>query len=375
MRELLPHDQPQTLLRLRRQLMAVYSYLFVWAAILLGMEWELFAADTPHVLLFVVVLLLNAVFFVLIRTGWSTRWRDPSLTIPQLIPGIILTTVLIHYSRELEGALLTLYFMVMIFGVFALDRLRMILVSVFVLICYLGMILLEWYHQPRELLTGATLGRFAILTLGLAWFVYMGGYISNLRARVQRQRQELALANGQLEHAMHRLEELAIRDPLTGLYNRRYFIERLEEELARTRRKQRGFFIGIMDLDHFKQINDTHGHNAGDAILRCFADCARSSLRESDLLARYGGEEFIILFTEGEKTDILGVAERLRRTFAEQSPDATPDHNPVTASLGVAAGRSDDDVDTVIERADQALYDAKEQGRNRVVYRASEPDT
>lgn len=368
MQPLVPRDDPATALRLRRLFMAVYSYIFVWAGTAAGVRLQLFAPDIPHVPLFGVILIINAVFFVLIRSGYSTRWKDPALTLAQMILGIVLTTMLVHYSRELQGALLTIYFMVMLFGVFALSRLQMILMSLVVLACYLGMVFYEWYLAPRELLTGATLGRFAILALGLIWFVYVGGHISNLRARVRRQRSDLEETNRQLQNALHRLEELAIRDPLTRLYNRRYFDERLEEELARIRRGQHHFFIGMVDLDHFKQINDTHGHGIGDDILCLFADCARSVLRESDLLARYGGEEFVVLFTQGRHSDIQGVAERLRHAFAEQSPRATPDGTPVTLCVGLSAGRPDDSVDTVIERADQALYQAKSAGRNQVVF-------
>jgi diguanylate cyclase (GGDEF)-like protein len=349
-----PGDDHATALRLRRLFMAVYSYLFVWAGTAAGVRLNLFAPDTPHLYLFGSILALNALFWVLIRSGYSTRWRDPALTLAQMVPGIILTTILIHYSRELQGALLTIYFMVMLFGIFALSRLQMILMSLVVLICYLGLVFYEWYLAPRELLSGATLGRFAILALGLLWFVYVGGHISNLRARVRRQRADL--------------EELAIRDPLTRLYNRRYFDERLEEELARARRRQHHFFIGMVDLDHFKEINDTHGHGVGDEILRLFADCARNVLRESDLLARYGGEEFVVLFTQGHHADIQGVAERLRLAFAEHSPGTTPDGTPVTLSVGLSAGHPDDTVNTVIERADQALYRAKSAGRNRIMF-------
>jgi len=351
---LTPRDDDATALRLRRLFMAIYSYLFVWAGTAAGVRLNLFAADTPHLYLFGGILTLNGVFLALIRSGYSKRWRDPSLTLAQMVAGIVLTTILIHYSRELQGALLTIYFMVMLFGVFTLSRLQMMLMSLVVLICYLGMVFYEWYLAPRELLTRATLGRFAILALGLIWFVYVGGHISNLRARVRRQRADL--------------EELAIRDPLTRLYNRRYFDERLEEELARLRRGQHHFFIGMVDLDHFKEINDTHGHGAGDAILCLFADCARNFLRESDLLARYGGEEFVVLFPRGEQPDIEGVAERLRLAFAEQSPRATPDGTPVTLCVGLSAGHPDDSVNTVIERADQALYQAKSAGRNRVIF-------
>ena len=373
LRTVIPEDQPRVALRLRRQLMAVYSYLFVWAVTILGTRLGLVSPHTPHEVLFGLTLGINGIFFALIRSGYSNRWRDPALTIPQMVLGILLATALIHYSIELEGALFTIYFMVMLFGVFALNRVRMLLMSLLVVGSYLGMLVFELQADGAQALPGAALGRLIILALGLTWFVYVGGHISNLRARVrqqradlQGQRTELEASNQQLEEALHRLEELAIRDPLTNLYNRRYFLERLDEELTRVQRDQSSFHIGLIDLDHFKQVNDTHGHNAGDAVLREFARCARTALRRSDLLARYGGEEFIVLFRDGSSEDIQGVAERLRRSFAECSPNATPDGQTITISVGVTLTHPRDRLDSVIERADQALYRAKKAGRDRV---------
>lgn len=370
---LIPRDDYRRALRLRRQMMAVYSYLIVWAGAIVGLELGLFSREIPHLTLFGLLLLCNLVFFILIRTGYSERWNDPALTVAQMAAGILFITALLYYTHELRGAMLAIYFMIMTFGVFGLTRGQMILMSAFVVICYVSMLTLQAWLDPGSLIPSLAFGHVSILALGLSWFVYVGGYIRNLQHRVRRQRailqeqrSDLADANARLEDAMERLEQIAIQDPLTGLFNRRHFLERLEEELARAERTGTRFHLALIDLDHFKAINDSYGHNAGDEVLRRFAVIAQDSVRRSDLLARYGGEEFIILFPEGQLEDITAVVERLRTSFADYQYGAALGNHSVTLSAGVTASRRGDTVTTLTERADRALYQAKESGRNRI---------
>lgn len=353
--------------------MAVYSYLMVWAATLLGIRIGYFEPDTPHWLLFGATLAANLVFFLIIRSGHSERWADPSLTVPQMMVGIILITALLHYSRELRGAMIAIYFMAMTFGVFALSRQRMILMSGFVLLCFCGLEAWEWQQAPETKILSISFGHTSILLLGLLWFVYVGGHIRNLQQRNQQQRaslraqqRHLEQINVQLQDAMARLEDVAIRDALTGLFNRRHFMERIDEEIARAERSGRPLHLALIDLDHFKHINDSHGHQAGDQVLRTFAETARQTLRRSDLLARYGGEEFVVLFTDGEAEDIRQVLERLRQALSQHRFNGSPEFS-VTLSAGMASWHPSDTADTLIQRADEALYQAKHNGRNQLV--------
>ncbi|MFZ4640280.1 MAG: diguanylate cyclase [Nodosilinea sp.] len=166
------------------------------------------------------------------------------------------------------------------------------------------------------------------------------------------------------------LQELAIRDSLTHVYNRRHFFEVTQREMARAKRFNRSLTLLLIDIDHFKIINDTHGHLIGDQVLRDVVLRLKGNLRESDILARYGGEEFIVLMPETNQTDAWCGAERLRRVIAE-SPFVTADSSlEVTISLGVASWmpRSDTPMPTLeslTNRADQALLRAKQEGRNR----------
>ncbi|QHN04495.1 GGDEF domain-containing protein [Granulicella sp. WH15] len=173
----------------------------------------------------------------------------------------------------------------------------------------------------------------------------------------------------------HMLERLAATDPLTGVFNRRMFRELCEREVARSLRSGEPFSLLVADLDHFKQVNDRHGHLAGDEVLRAIAECIQSELRSSDILGRWGGEEFVVLLPTCTSETAFAVAERLRvRVEALDLPSRDEEGTPirvtirVTISLGVAVFRgSADTLDAVFRRSDMALYRAKRSGRNRVL--------
>ena len=164
----------------------------------------------------------------------------------------------------------------------------------------------------------------------------------------------------------------ASTDSLTGVSNRRYFITQAEQELRRARRFQRNLSVMMLDLDHFKKVNDEYGHAAGDAVLQSFAKNALEGLRQSDFMGRLGGEEFALLMPETGLADATEVANRLRQRVVER-PIITGADTPrraaidCTVSIGVATLMPQDgSIDDLLHRADQALYKAKNNGRNRV---------
>jgi diguanylate cyclase (GGDEF)-like protein len=171
------------------------------------------------------------------------------------------------------------------------------------------------------------------------------------------------LADGQAA-----LRELSTRDSLTGLANHREFQRQLTEEVERFRRYGRPFALLMLDVDHFKQINDTYGHLAGDEALRAVAMAIRGVVRPSDLVARYGGEEFALVLPETTSSGALALAERLRHHIGGSTIKLTTDRSiTLTVSIGLAACPEDADaVQSLVSAADQALYAAKSEGRNRV---------
>ncbi|MBL6945048.1 MAG: diguanylate cyclase [Rhodospirillales bacterium] len=174
-----------------------------------------------------------------------------------------------------------------------------------------------------------------------------------------------------LSSALTKIREMAVTDELTGLFNRRHFFEILGAEFGRARRYGRNVSCVLLDLDYFKKINDTHGHQAGDRVLKVTAEIMKANCRSSDVVARYGGEEFVILLAETQLNNAVRAAEKIR-TAIEASPISIEDGKElrVTASLGVASVslRSDPDISTatLIKITDDALYRAKQNGRNRV---------
>jgi diguanylate cyclase (GGDEF)-like protein len=170
-----------------------------------------------------------------------------------------------------------------------------------------------------------------------------------------------------LENALQEVQRLAITDYLTSLYNRRHFSKVGEDEVQRARRYRRSLSAIMLDIDHFKRVNDTYGHTVGDKILQGVAECCRHELRGVDVVGRYGGDEFVILLPENDLVAAEQVAERLRKSIAKRRLNTTKGPAKVTASLGVVTMDSENPtLETLLTRADQALYVAKQQGRNRV---------
>ncbi len=162
-----------------------------------------------------------------------------------------------------------------------------------------------------------------------------------------------------------RLMELNIKDGLTGLYNRRFLEQKLKEEMGRYKRYSRPFSIIMLDIDHFKRINDTYGHQCGDKVLQSIASTVLSHIRKTDFLARYGGEEFCCVLPETRIEQALILAERLRKAVSKIKIKYKV---KMTVSLGVAEARKGIDTpELLLKKADDALYRAKESGRNRVM--------
>jgi diguanylate cyclase len=164
-----------------------------------------------------------------------------------------------------------------------------------------------------------------------------------------------------------KLVEMNVKDGLTGIFNRRYFQTRLNEEYQRHKRYDTKLSLIMFDIDFFKKVNDTHGHQCGDAVLQTVASKTTSIIRQTDCLARYGGEEFCCLLPQTELTDAVTLAERLRQLIEKQVIVYQEKNVNVTISLGVSDLKPEDSAEAFLKKADQALYQAKNSGRNRVV--------
>ncbi len=187
-----------------------------------------------------------------------------------------------------------------------------------------------------------------------------------LRRSVLRERQrlsELALHNRALRDQSERFRELSHRDQLTGLLNRHGMVEAIEQQFADP---DRPLSLLVLDIDHFKSINDCFGHDAGDRVLAKLGVLLSSRTRQSDFAARWGGEEFVLLLPETDEVAIRAIADKLRDLIAETAFEASPGHR-ITVSIGAGARRQNETYHELFLRVDKALYRAKDQGRNRVV--------
>jgi diguanylate cyclase (GGDEF)-like protein len=169
------------------------------------------------------------------------------------------------------------------------------------------------------------------------------------------------------EHYQRQLFESALRDGLTSTFNRRYFVDRLHTEMRFAIRHAKALALLFIDIDHFKEINDTYGHQAGDQVLTGVAREITATIRSEDVLARYGGEEFAIICREIEPEGARILGERLRRAIAGKRFEHDGRQIPVTVSVGCAVRRTVDDPHALVAAADAAMCDAKRAGRNQVV--------
>ena len=204
--------------------------------------------------------------------------------------------------------------------------------------------------------------------LGVTVLGKTGSYQEEELTRLELFRQGFGLAlNNALAH--DRLQRLAALDPLTGVYNRRFGLGRLHEEFERSIRSTIPLGLLMLDIDHFKSVNDTYGHQAGDRILKSIAAIIKSILREGDILVRYGGEEFLAILPAAASEDLELIGERIRRSVEESSHPYDSQTIRVTISIGGAAfpNQNVEKESALLQLADDSLYKAKETGRNRVI--------
>lgn len=228
--------------------------------------------------------------------------------------------------------------------------------------CYTYIILLTAQESKADLVTG--------LEAGADEYLIKPINEAELRARLKIAKRILNLERS-LKQSLEELKHLSVKDPLTELYNRRFLAERLPQEIKRAARYGRNLSLIMLDIDHFKRINDNFGHFAGDGVLKLCAGMLQEAIRQDvDWAARYGGEEFLLILPETDHAGALVVAERLRERFAGAPMAVGEFEIGMTASFGVSTWphnrRGALGAEALLEAADRALYQAKKTGRNKV---------
>jgi len=306
-----------------------------------------------------VVLALLAAFYAVLRSGLNLRLRDPSMTVPQVLAAGLATSYLVYAGPEAQAAFLAIYVIAFMFAMLTLDLRRLVLVAVGYVALYAAVIWLLARNQPGQIDVQRELFGLSAFAVFMAWLTVLGGYVARLRARLRK-------THGDLEQALADAERAARVDPLTGCYNRRYAMEQLGIEGKRAARGG-ALSLCLIDVDHFKSINDGFGHEAGDDVLRALGAAMGSILRATDFLARFGGEEFLVVLSQTASVEALRVAERIRAAVERMPVPAALAGRRLTVSIGIAGHLVERPAEETLARADRALYCAKQEGRNRVV--------
>lgn len=301
--------------------------------------------------------------YVAIRSGWSERFSDPALTIGQIVLGVMVVEFGYMICGPARSLTLFPLLLIFVFGAFSLDWRRITWLTVFALVSLVACVAAlhvtrsgagAWSLDNADL--RLDLSNVLMVLILLPALSLVAARLSSLRRRLSSQRAALIQALGDVQR-------LATHDELTALANRRYMLERLEQERSRSARTEHPFSIAVIDIDHFKQINDAQGHAGGDAVLRTFAAEAVALLRAPDLMARWGGEEFLLLLPEARGLQAQAIVMRLLERVRALPQGAGPQ---LSFSAGVTEYRQGEAVTETVARADGEMYEAKRAGRNTV---------
>lgn len=342
----------------------------------IGMSTSSYAADTLFLALFAAigtipgsVALVYAAAVVAISTslaaitasGWNLRFRDPSMVKATMIVGIAMQLGIVAAAPQVTFPFLANLFTVFSFGMIWLS-LRDSLV-----VWTLGIV-------GTAAVFYAGLGRIGVPASGavevsLVWlyFSLILGRCLLLSVTSNEMRARLTDSRRKLAASLDQVQQLASHDELTGILNRRSLMAALAREHVRAERSGTPFSVAMIDLDHFKRVNDVHGHAAGDEVLRRFAATVRENMRATDVFGRYGGEEFMLVLLGDSPGAALIAVERIRNAVAAKDWSAIAADLPVTLSAGIASHCKGETIEQMLHRADLALYQAKDAGRNTVI--------
>jgi diguanylate cyclase (GGDEF)-like protein len=345
----------------RRQIQAMIAASYLVDALILLAYARAGSIPTAIVPAYAATGLLSVMFYLLLsETGFTERFKDHYFVVPQLCISAGIMLAFAFLAPEVGGMFLCLLFLVFNFGSLRSTPRQSAIVWTAATLGVAALLLLT--DKPIGLPYGNELERFATLlmfTLTIGRCMFLGLFSSSMR-------QSLYQSGERLKEAYRRIEELAELDELTGSFNRRCIMRLLDEEIVRSARLNTPCSIALIDLDHFKRINDVYGHPTGDEVLRTFAITVFANIRAFDRFGRYGGEEFLLVLPDTAPESAAQTLDRLRTIIAELDWSAFSPGMRVTMSGGVATLRADESSDTFLARADGALYAAKARGRNRI---------
>lgn len=327
---------------------------------LLAMQWLEGRLPGATLAWFVGVSLAGSLaFYGLVRSGLGDRLsREPSLSTPQMVFAMGCVAWAYALAGSLRSAVLCLMPLILCFGIFALDApVARRLANFGIVGLGAEMAWLAW-HDPTRFDASQEAAHWVFVAMSMAMIRVLSARLGAMRAKLTAQKVELGAA-------LERIRLLATRDALTGLLNRRAAHDELQSAVGLAERGARSLVVALADMDHFKQVNDSYGHQAGDRVLQAFARVAERELRGADRVARWGGEEFLFVLPDTDEPQAVRCLDRLRAAFAAEPVDGIPAGHRLGFSAGVTRCLGSSDLDAAIERADRAMYDAKLAGRGR----------
>jgi diguanylate cyclase (GGDEF)-like protein len=357
----MPETDAKQAVRMRRFLLAAATYAIGAALLLLAYGLNLIELG-PALFTIAVAAVINVSLYFVFRLGLNLRARDPSLTwVQTLIANTVLMFIIYSFNQGRAFALM-MFLVVLTFGIFQFNTREFLNISLHILAGY-GLVLnLLMKYKPDTVNVYLEFFQWAGLASILPLFAVVGGRISDLR-------RHLRSSNEDLRSALAAVRQVATHDNLTGLPNRVLFGEELQHALAQAERRHRPLALLFMDLDRFKNINDTLGHAFGDRVLQEAAKRLTRCVRESDILARLGGDEFVLLVEEFPDPGNLGeIAQKLLTTVSQVTSIDGRELN-LSVSIGICMYPADGrDAKTLLANADIAMYRAKERGRNNFCF-------
>ncbi len=349
-------------IRLKRSQAAAFLILF-FCGVTFALHALGFSLVQLHILAILTCIILVPVLGILayIRYGYNIKHNDPSLTLFQIsfymgAMWVVAFTMEEHARQMIIVTSLVPYF----YGSFKLKTSQLVRFACVTSFGY-GALLLVFANYFLFVVDYARefIAWLSFSTMCFA-FIAIGSESHRMRGRLRQQ-------NVELRHLLEQVQATAITDELTGAFNRRHMAGLIKSYLEMARRDKFIFSICYVDIDHFKNINDTFGHSVGDKVLHRFAEILNENARESDTVARMGGEEFLIILPNEPLSGALVYAERTKLATSQLSFDDIARGLSMTLSAGVTTYLRGDSMEELISRADKGLYQAKNEGRNRVI--------
>lgn len=369
-------NRKQTVI-LQRMVWAVASYIVYFFIGLVAVQKDILHIPLNHYLYaFVYIFSMQGIFYALVKTGYYERWSDSIFVFYQILFGfVVLAYFMFFVDSDIRATLVNVSLVGVLFGIFALKSRHFIILAT-IPIGVFSILIARDYFQGNIGDTLPVIGlQWVVAVVMIVTFSGIGNYLSGLRKKLrsnretlQQQKEQLEVTHRELQSILRQMAEKAVRDELTGLYNRHQLSETIHAQISVAQGSGRPLGVLIMDIDHFKSVNDTHGHLAGDEILRAFNKIPENCLRKADFIARYGGEEFVVLLPNTDFPTLIDVAERIRSFIESLVFDDTGKGFGVTISIGATHYCDRETVEEMMVRADQGLYQAKDDGRNQVIY-------